>query len=296
VSIKLVEHLSRNNSDSLIPLLGEDTITLLKEVGNDALNPRGLAYLVVSTHGDEGVLRNRDIRKFLFGKLKEDEGTALCEYLGLPTYTPYMTLTSADFDNDPRNAEMLMRWFDVSYEASDRPTQESEGSRKAIASHKLRSHQIVAYRKLRHKIADPTATTLVHMPFGAGKLRLVSTAVLDLYRSEPDGRVIVWLAPGEALCDEAFTELREVWNQLGSRDVTIYRLYGKRPIPDLDSLANCIVVADITKLERDNVGLMALGQKTRVVVLGDAELIGHSLGVNVIGKMSEAGDFSVVGI
>lgn len=296
MTTKLVQHLARCTVDLLIPLLGDATITLLKRVGNDALNPEGLAYLVVSMLGEEGALRNSTIRNLLFLELDNEEGKALCELLQLPTSAALMTLNSADFDVNLSNLEMLTRWFGVPYDASDLATREIEGSRKAMASHKLRSHQLIAFRKLRSIISNSAASALIHMPFGAGKLRLVVTAVLDLYRSEPDGKVILWLTPGEALCDEAFTELRKVWEQLGSRDVTIYRYYGSRAIPDFGSLENCIIVADITKIRSDHAGLIELGQKTRVVVLGDAEHVGHPVGAEILDVLSRKADFSLVGI
>lgn len=293
---KLVDHLARCDENALITLLGETTVALLKEVGSEAYNVDGLAYLVVSMHGEEGALRNSAIRGLLFSNLNGDEGRALCELLQLPTSAAMMTLNGVDFDHNLLNLEVLMGWYDVAVVANNSKAREVEGSRKAVANHKLRSHQLTAFRKLRKSIATPDTSVLVHMPFGAGKLRLVATAVLDLYRSEPDGRAIVWLGIGEALCDEAFVELRDVWEKIGSRDVTIYRIYGSRPVPDLGSLENCIIVADITKLNDEVAGLEKLGRKTRVVVLGDAEHVAHPIGVKIIDGFSKEGAFSLVGM
>jgi superfamily II DNA or RNA helicase len=296
VSSKLEEHLSRCSTSLLTPFLGSATLALLEKVGTSALTPQGIAYLVTSMFGGVRILRSQSIRHLLFANLSNEEGTALCSLLELPTVATGMTLANADFDHNLRYQEMLMRWYGVTGEEEEDNAHECETSRRAVAGHRLRPHQLLAYQKLRHLISDPTACPLVRMPYGAGKLRLVVTAVLDLYRSEPDGSVIIWLAPGEALCDEAFTELRLVWEQLGSRDVTIFRLYGTRPIADLDNLANCIVVADITRLNETSSGLTSLGQKARVVILGDAELIGHSSSAGVIRKLSESGKFNLIGI
>ena len=271
-------------------------MALLKKVGSDALNQKGLAYLIVSMHGEEGALRNGAIRTLLFSKLDGDEGRALCELLQLPTYAVLMTLNGVDFDTNLLNLESLMLWFGVPFDSSNLITREVEGSRKAISTHKLRFHQLSAFRKIRKIIASPDTSVLVHMPLGAGKLRLVATAVLDLYRSEPDGRVIVWLGAGEALCDEAFTELREVWEQIGSRDITIFRLYGGRTVPDLGSLENCIIVADVTKFNDEDGGLEKLGRKIRAVVFGDAEHVVHPFGAKVIEEFSKQGAFSLIGI
>lgn len=293
---KLVEHLARCESDSLVALLGDATADLLKIVGNDAFNKEGLAFLIVSMYEAEGALRNKAIRSLLFSNLKGDEGRALCEVLGFPASAALMTLNGVDFENNALNLSSLMSWYDVAFDANDLTARDVEGSRKAVANQRLRSHQLVAFRNIRQFIASPDTSVLVHMPFGSGKLRLVATAVLDLYRSEPDGRSIVWLGVGEALCEEAFIELREVWEQIGSRDVTIYRVYGCRPVPDLGGLENCIIVADITRLDVERVELERLGKNTRVVVLGDAEHVAHPSGTKIIEGLSKEGAFSLVAI
>ncbi|HFI2159474.1 TPA: DEAD/DEAH box helicase [Pseudomonas aeruginosa] len=293
---KLVEHLARCETGSLVALLGDATAALLKKVGNDAYNKDGLAYLIVSMYGAENALRNKTIRSLLFSNLKGDEGRALCEILGFPTSAVLMTLNGVDFESNTLNLSSLMSWYDVAFDASELTARDVEVSRKAVAKHRLRSHQLTAFRKIRRFIASPDTSVLVHMPFGSGKLRLVATAVLDLYRSEPDGRSIVWLGVGEALCEEAFIELREVWEQIGSRDVTIYRVYGCRPVPDLGNLENCIIVADITKLDDERVELERLGKNTRVVILGDAEHVAHPAGIKIIEGLSKEGTFSLVGM
>lgn len=296
MTTRLVEYLARCDFESLTPFLGDATIVLLEKVGIEVLNPESLAFLVVSVLGEEGALRNKTVRQLLFSKLDAEEGRNLCELLQLPTSAALMTLNSINFEVNPSNLEMLTRWFAVPYDATDLASREIEGSRRAVASHKLRTHQLAAFRKLRFVISKPSTSALIHMPFGAGKLRVVATAVLDLYRSEPDGKAIVWLTPGEALCDEAFSELRTVWEHLGSRDITIYRLYGNRKLPDLGSLENCIIVADIANIKSEAAELSKLGKKARVVILGDASHVGHPAGAKILDEMSKDSSFSLVGI
>jgi len=297
VSRKLEQILSRCPAESLKPLLGDETITLLENIGSETLTSDGLAYFVAHSFGEQGALRNQVVRDILITQLKKEEGVALCTNLGLPVHAPSMTLKGVNFDSDPLNIRTLFRWFDVEEDESEHENiREHEASQKAFATHKLRLHQISAYRKLRRLISNPEISVIVHMPYGSGKLRLVATALLDLYRSEPDGRVILWLAPGRALCEEAFAELQKVWEQIGSRDVTIFKCYGKQSDLPLDVLTNCIVVADILTLSKNNADLIKFGRRTRAVVLADAELIGHSSSAEVVSKMSEEGSFNVIGI
>lgn len=293
---RLAEHLARNDTSELTNLLGSSTIELLGKLGPEATSPDGLAYFIVSVHGERGALRRRDIRGLLLSKLHKSEATELCHLLQLPVISPLQTLRGIDFGAAPGSLGLLERWYGVPSDEMESPLQASEGSYKAVASHKLHTHQLNAYRKLRRAIANPPCSVLVHMPFGAGKLRLVATAALDLYRSEVDDRSIVWLAPGTAMCEEAFLELQEVWRQLGSRDTTILRLYGDHPSRDLDKLGGAIAVIDILRLSKDDPALKDLGSVTSVAVLADAESLTHPVGAEIVRKMSAGGTFSVVGI
>ena len=293
MGLKLVEHLARCDANALIAQLGDRTLDLLKKVGEDAVVPKGLAELTVHVFGEDGVLKNAALRQLLFDTLHPEEGQHLCRVLELPDFAPETTLKGVEFDNDEGNARLLRGYFNV---PMDEEPSLLDATQNAVAAHQLRTHQADAYRKLRRLIGDPSASALVHMPFGAGKLRAVATAVLDLYRAEPDGRIVVWFAAGEALCEEVFAELNKVWLQLGSRNVTAYRLYGSHPMPDLANIKNGLVVADIGRGRRSVQGWADLARRTRVVVLGDAESLRHGEVSDLLDTMYRGGSFSLIGI
>ena len=293
---RLVTHLARNDTSALTTLLGPSTVELLSNLGADVTTPTSLAYFIVSVHGERGAFRKRDIRNLLLSNLEPLEATELCDLLQFPGISPLRTLSGIDFDGAPRNLELLERWYGIVNDDVEEPFQASEGSHKAVASHKLHAHQLNAFRELRRAIAQPSRSTLVHMPFGAGKLRLVATAALDLYRSDADDRSVVWLAPGAAMCEEAFLELQAVWRQIGSRDTTIFRVYGDHPARDLDQLGGAIAVIDILRLSKDDSTLEKLGAVTSVAVFADAESLIHPVGAKIVERMSAGGSFSVVGI
>ncbi len=293
---RLVAHLARNDTAALTTLLGPSIMALLCKMGADVTSPEGLAYFIVSLHGERGALRRRDIRSLLLSKLDNAEASALCDLLMLPVISPLRTLSAIDFDAAPSNLEILDRWYGVEIDELEESLEPSEGSQKTVATHKLHAHQLNAFRELRRTIAHPPVSVLVHMPFGAGKLRLVATAALDLYRSEADDKSIIWLAPGAAMCEEAFIELQEVWRQLGSRDTTILQLYGNRPARDLDQLGGAIAVIDILQLSKEDSALEKLGSVTSVAVFADAENRVHPVGAEIVRRMSTGGKFSAVGI
>lgn len=293
---RLVTHLARGETGELINLLRPSVVEFLEKQGPEATNPEGLAYYIQHVYGKRGVLKTKAIRNLLLSKLEKDEAIELCNMLQLPTISPLLTLRDTDFDAVPGNLDPLERWYGVANDDYEAQPQISEGSHKAIASHKLHPHQLNAYRQLRRVIAKPPCSVLVHMPFGAGKLRLVTTAVLELYRSETDDKSLVWLAPGKAMCEEAFIELRDVWRQLGSRDTTILQLYGDYPMRDLDQLRGAIAVIDILRLSKEEQALETLGSFTSVAVLADAENLIHPVGTEIIQRLSAGGQVSIVGI
>lgn len=292
---RLVEHLSRHAATTLAELLGPSTMELLtKKLGQAATSPEGLAYFFVSARGEHEVLRRPDTRGLLLSKLSPKEATDLCELLQLPAITPHQTLRGINFDT-PKNLELLDRWYGVEIEALEEPLSPAEGAQKVVASHKLLVHQLRAFRELRRAMASPAAT-LVHMPFGAGKLRLVATAALDFFRVADDDKSVVWIAPGAAMCEEAFSELRDVWKQLGSRDTTLLQLYGSYPDRDLDQLSGSIAVIDIQRIAKDDTTLKKLGATTAVAIFADAEDLVHPVGAEIVRKMSMGGPFPLVGI
>lgn len=293
---RLIAHLARNDTASLSILLGSSVMALLEKLGADVTSQTALAYFVVSLHEERGALRRQDVRQLLLSKLENSEAAELCNALQLPVITPLRTLNAIDFDAAPSYLEHLYRWYGVESAEIAGAAELSEGSQNTVASHKLHVHQLNGFRKLRRAIGCPPVSVLVHMPFGAGKLRLVATAALDLYRSEADDKSIVWFAPGAAMCDEAFMELQKVWRQLGSRDATILQLYGNHPMRDLDQLQGAIAIIDIHQVNSDDPALVSLGAVTSVAVFGDAENRIHPFGEAIVEKMSAGGSFSVVGI
>lgn len=188
-------HLARHDTSALTGLLDPSTVALLSKQGADVTSPSGLAYFIVSVYGEREALRRTDIRALLLLKMELPEAMALCQLCQLPTIAPLQTLKGINFDAAD-HFDLLCRWYGVENDEPEEPHQQFEGSQKAVASHKLHTHQLNAFRGLRRAISQPQASVLVHMPFGAGKLRVVATAVLDLFRSEEEDRSVIWLAPG----------------------------------------------------------------------------------------------------
>jgi DNA repair protein RadD len=167
----------------------------------------------------------------------------------------------------------LHEFFGVPYEPEEAEDKPSIAT--LIPPYILFDHQQRASLLIREKLGTGRRRVLLHMPTGAGKTRTAVTTLVDVLRSEPGGRVIVWLAHSEELCDQAFDEACRAWAALGSREMTVYRHYREHRIRDFREVTDGIVVAGLQLLYRDSLArqgeILDLARRVRVIVMdGDA--------------------------
>ncbi|MGV2105349.1 hypothetical protein ACQZ4X_04685 [Agrobacterium vitis] len=275
--------LSRAPLDELRNLAGPSAVELLDAEFPKAVNQEGLAALIIGQHTLAGALGSDAIRMVALNELHAEEAVQICKALGVPHLDPPATLRKLDLQFNLVHAERFFGFFGAPFfRGSPAPV---DATRRAGPKERLAEHvqQNQVYRELRRRLADRTADVVVQMPFGAGKLRAVSTAVLDLMRSEQDEEVLLWLSRGHRLCEETFVELFDRWKEDGTRDLTMYRLFGNgadadERFPNLTSLRSSIVVADLHTFLNGYRALVAqfpdlratFGRKIRGVVLHDA--------------------------
>ena len=114
---------------------------------------------------------------------------------------------------------------------------------------------------------------------GAGKTRIASHAAASLLNSRhAEGKVFVWLAASEELCEQATQSLIDAWRALGNRAATVYRYWGDAGV-DFAMLEEGFLVAGLQKLwstanSRLRAGepgfLTRLGRRTAGVVFDEA--------------------------
>lgn len=97
-------------------------------------------------------------------------------------------------------------------------------------------------------IVPASQRAIVHMPTGAGKTRVACHAACSLLSgAQAEGKVVVWLASTEELCDQAADDLEQAWSVLGNRPIEIYRFWGDSSL-DLSELESGFLVAGLAKL------------------------------------------------
>ena len=131
-------------------------------------------------------------------------------------------------------------------------------------------------------ILVPRTTSLVingsrviaHMPTGAGKTRTASHAASHmLNQAEAEGKLVVWLASSEELCEQAAESLEQAWQSLGTRPANVHRYWGNASL-DMGNLAEGFLVAGLPKLwavsRSDRRMMITLANKTAGVVFDEA--------------------------
>ncbi|MCV3211090.1 helicase-related protein [Mesorhizobium sp. YC-39] len=298
MSQRLVQFLSRCSVEELRPYIAQSTIELAELVSPGANSNMGLAELIVSQYGADNVLRVSSLRDLVLDQLKADEAVEICERINVPIFNPAATLKKTFASLNGTAAETLFAWFNIPYQPD--LTTEIEPSRRAAPTARLQKYQTNAYRELRQRLSDASATILLHMPAGSGKLRTVATAIVDLLRSTPDTQTVIWCAGDARLCEDAFQELFKVWEDIGSRDATIFRLFGTAPIQDLRKVAGGIAVLDLARLkdevEFDLNDMKAFAKDLRCVVLSDAQHIADPSFKRIFASLRDVDPFNVIGL
>ena len=127
--------------------------------------------------------------------------------------------------------------------------------------------------RLTQQLSEGDQRTVLHMPTGTGKTRTAMHVVAhNLRMFEPS--IVVWLASGKELLEQAIGSFQEAWNHLGSRTVQIGSMWGNRT-PDLNSFADGFLAVGLAKAwawstSTDPNWALKLSPRVRLVVFDEA--------------------------
>lgn len=140
-------------------------------------------------------------------------------------------------------------------------------------SYGLFEHQRSAVRRLTPLLFEDERRAVLHLPTGVGKTRTAMHVVAESLRSnEPS--VVVWLASGKELLEQAVLSFREAWDHLGGRRVQLGSMWGDRT-PDLDGFTDGFLAVGLAKgwaaISQTDPGWAArLAPRVRLVVFDEA--------------------------
>ena len=137
----------------------------------------------------------------------------------------------------------------------------------------LFDHQRTAVRDLRPLLTEFERRAVLHLPTGVGKTRTAMHVVAEtLRRHEP--AVVVWLASGKELLEQATDAFRTAWHHLGTRPIQLGAMWGNLQ-PDLAAFSDGFLAVGLAKawalLHRRDPGWAArLAPNVRLVVFDEA--------------------------
>ena len=140
-------------------------------------------------------------------------------------------------------------------------------------AYSLFDHQRNAVRELAPLLAQDERRAVLHLPTGVGKTRTAMHAVADSLRvHEPS--VVVWLASGKELLEQAVVAFEEAWTHLGTRPLQIGTMWGDR-MPDLDRFFDGFLAVGLAKgwaviSRTDPDWALRISRRVRLVVFDEA--------------------------
>lgn len=132
-------------------------------------------------------------------------------------------------------------------------------------------HQKRVASQVEHFLYRESGRVMLHLPTGVGKTRTAMSIVATHLRQRPQG-LVVWLAAGRELLEQAAEEFQETWMAVGDRPAPCLRFWSDHS-PDIDGITDGIVIAGLAKLHlygREREKIWNLGDRTSLVVFDEA--------------------------
>lgn len=142
-----------------------------------------------------------------------------------------------------------------------------------VPAYGLFDHQRKAVQRLMPLLTQDERRAVLHLPTGVGKTRTAMHVVAESLRShEPS--VVVWLASGRELLEQAVVAFEEAWMHLGTRPLDIGTMWGDR-MPDLEAFCDGFLAVGLAKgwatiSRTDPDWAVRISTRTRLVVFDEA--------------------------
>jgi len=268
--ISFEQLLSRADLQLLDDLLPKGAGQIIKQINTDLNYTSRLSQLIVNLVSPQGLLLQQNSRVLLIDILPPKDAKDLAELMGgranIDHYEFLKTLKLTKLDDKIKFLHFFGQVF-FKDEKEEKPSTEVISS-----AYPLFLHQIDALRKVREVLSVDGGRVLLHMPTGSGKTRTAVNFASEYLRSQ-QGRVVIWLANSEELCEQAFGEFSRAWTHLGNRELNIHRCWGSHDI-DLASIRDGFVVIGLAKahakLKSNDAGLRALSAANPLVIFDEA--------------------------
>ena len=260
--------------DDLLPL-GAGPI--IRQINTELTYTANLSKLIIDLVSPQGLLLQPNSRKLLIDILPPEDAHDLAQIMGSKdNENAYEFLKSLKLSREGEKIKFL-NFFGQEFFKEEREQKPSVELIKG--SYSLFPHQIEALSKVRDILSTDGGRVLLHMPTGSGKTRTAVNFASE-YLRKSQGKVVVWLANSEELCEQAFLEFSKAWQSLGNRDLNTYRCWGSHNV-DLADIKDGFIVLGLakaySKLKANDHGLRSLSATNPLVIFDEAhQAIAHT--------------------
>lgn len=276
-------------------LLGQHACDLLDLLhkGEDA--DEKLRLVAASAVSPERLIGDPEERTQLLRFLPEEKLAELASRLGVDHSTSSGTLLAAL----PWTTEQQRTLLGFLGLVVDRAPELPVSFRSATAPlYGMFPHQRLAANSVQRMLYSGERRVLLHLPTGVGKTRTAMNLISDhLRRHEPT--VVVWLARGRELLEQAALEFEKAWASLGNREVTVARMWGDAPT-DLTAIEDGLIVLGLDKANAaanaDPTFLDRLGVRTTLTTFDEAHQAIAPTYRRVVDALTLRSDSSLLGM
>ncbi|MEV6743430.1 DEAD/DEAH box helicase family protein [Streptomyces sp. NPDC051080] len=250
-------------------LLGDGTVELLGLLNGGAVDEKVLRRVAASSVSPEQLITDAEERKDFLALLSSAKRDELADRLGggrADSASAY--LDKLAWTADQRRALMGFLGLIV-----DRASESAVAFRGATApTYGMFPHQRRAAGRIRELLYSGERRGVLHLPTGVGKTRTGMNLICDHLRDR-EPTVVVWLARGRELLEQAAVEFERAWASLGNREVSVIRMWGDAPA-DLENITDGIVVLGLDKavsaMKSDHTFADRLGLQATLTVFDEA--------------------------
>lgn len=223
--------------------LGKDLCALLDLIAGGTADDERLRSVATVAIDAEELVSSGSERDELLHLLPAAKQAELAQRLGAgsPGTDPLAYFGSLKWTADERREFLEFLGFTVEQAPVRQPAYRQERE----PEYALFPHQRRAAERVRELLYDGPRRAVLHMPTGVGKTRTAMNLIADhLRQHEPT--LVLWLAHGQELLEQAAAEFESAWSKLGNRPVSVTRMWGDAPT-GTDGLADGIVVLGLEK-------------------------------------------------
>jgi superfamily II DNA or RNA helicase len=276
--------------------LGEELCALLDlleggRASDDRL--RAVASIAIDV---ENLVADEAERSALLAMIPGPKQRELAQRLGLADdgQAPLDYLQSLKWTADERRE--LLEFFGVTIDRAQ--PEPPSAKRETTPEYALFPHQLRAARKVKELLYDGPRRVVLHLPTGVGKTRTGMSMICDHLRQHGPA-LVVWLAHGQELLEQAATEFERAWGNAGDRPLPVFRIWGGAS-PDLADVTDGLVVLGLEKAvsmaKSDPRFLPTLAARATLTVFDEAHQIIAPTFQRVVDDLTVRHDSSLLGL